>query len=208
MSVFFAKEIGMEELEAVQMLLRAIGSSPVNNLTVAHPDVANARACIDRLRKSVQKKGWWFNTDYNVIFQVDGLGEVSIPKEITKFIPAEATYVKRGRKVYNSQAQTFNIGGNVQALKIVRSLEWEDLPDSMQEYAAYLACAQFISDEIEDPNKEQKFEQLAGISRIDVEKEELESIQINVYNNARVRRARSGQTPYHNQVNLRPNSYS
>ena len=52
----------MEKLEAVQMLLRAIGSSPVNSLNVAHPDVANALNSLERLRKSVQKRGWWFNT--------------------------------------------------------------------------------------------------------------------------------------------------
>ena len=198
----------MEELEAVQMLLRAIGSSPVNNLNTAHPDMVNARACLDRLRKSVQKTGWWCNTDYNVIYHADAQGEVRIPKEITRWIPAEATFVKRGRKAYNSQTQTFNIGRDILALKTVRSLEWEDLPASIQEYAAYLACAQFISDEIEDPAKEEKYQRLAGISKIDVDEEDLESIKVNVFHNSRVRRARSGQTPYHSQVDLRPNSYS
>ena len=198
----------MEKLEAVQMLLRAIGSSPVNSLNVAHPDVANALNSLERLRKSVQKRGWWFNTDYNVVFQADiNTGEVRIPKEITKFIPAEATFVKRGRKVYNSQTQTFNIGTSVTALKTVRSLEWEDLPSSMQEYAAYLACAQFISDELEDTTKEEKYQKLAGISKIDLDAEDLESIKVNVFHNARVMRARSGQTPYQNRINLRPNSY-
>ena len=198
----------MEKLEAVQMLLRAIGSSPVNSLNVAHPDVANALSSLERLRKSVQKRGWWFNTDYNVVFQADiNTGEVRIPKEITKFIPAEATFVKRGRQVYNSQTQTFNIGTNVTALKTVRSLEWEDLPSSMQEYAAYLACAQFISDELEDTTKEEKYQKLAGISKIDLDAEDLESIKVNVFHNARVMRARSGQTPYQNRINLRPNSY-
>jgi len=198
----------MDELEAVQMLLRAIGSSPVNNLDVAHPDMANARACINRLRKSVQKTGWWFNTDYNVVFQADVLGEVRIPKEVTRFIASDAQFVKRGRKVYNSQTQTFNIGASVTALKTVRSLEWAELPASIQEYAAYLACSQFISDEIEDPAKEEKYQRLAGISKIDVDEEDLESIKVNVFHNSRVSRARSGQTPYHSQVNLRPNSYS
>ena len=198
----------MEKLEAVQMLLRAIGSSPVNSLNVAHPDVANALSSLERLRKSVQKRGWWFNTDYNVVFQAEvGTGEVGIPKEITKFIPAEATFVKRGRKVYNSQTQTFNIGTSVTALKTVRSLEWEDLPSSMQEYAAYLACAQFISDELEDTTKEEKYQKLAGIAKIDLDAEDLESIKVNVFHNARVMRARSGQTPYQNRINLRPNSY-
>jgi len=198
----------MEKLEAVQMLLRAVGSSPVNSLNVAHPDVANAVSSLERLRKSVQRRGWWFNTDYNVIFQADVSGEVRIPKEVTKFIAADATYVKRGRKVYNSQTQTFNIGTEVIALKTVRSLEWEEMPASMQEYTAYLACSQFVSDELEDPAKEQKYQTLAGIAKIDVDAEDLESVKVNVFWNQRVMRARSGQTPYQSRDTLRPNSYN
>ena len=198
----------MEELEVVNMLLRAIGSSPVNTLNVAHPDIVNARACIDRLRKSVQKRGWWFNTDYNTDYQADGNGEVAIPTQITKFVSDDVRYVKRGRKVYDAHNQTFNIGTTVTAIKTVRQLEWEDLPSSMQEYAAYLACAQFISDEIEDANKEQKYQQLAGISKIDVDSEDLDSARVNVFTSSRVARARAGQRPYQRHFNIRPNSYS
>lgn len=208
-SVFFAKEINkMNELEAVQMLLRAIGSSPVNNLDVAHPDVANARACLNRLRKSIQKRGWWFNQDYNVTFQVNSVGEVTIPKEITKFVSDNAQFVKRGRKVYDTCNQTFIINTNIVAIKTVRSLEWEDMPASIQEYGAYLACAQFISDEIEDAAKEEKYEKLAGISKIDVDAEDLDSATVNVFNNDRITRARGGVIPYQRRTTLRPNYYS
>lgn len=198
----------MEELEAVNMLLRAIGSSPVNTLSVAHPDVVNARACIDRLRKSVQKRGWWFNTDYNIEYQANGAGEVIIPKQITKFVSNDVRYIKRGRKVYDSSNQTFNINTSVTALKTVRQLEWADLPSSVQEYAAYLACAQFISDEIEDTNKEEKYQRLAGISKVDVDSEDLDSARVNVFGGSRVSRARAGQQPYQRHFNIRPNNYS
>ena len=208
MSVFFAKEINMDELETVQMLLRAIGSSPVNNLESTHPDVANARACIDRVRKSVQKRGWWFNQDYNTVFQADAGGVVNIPKEITKFVSDKVQYVKRGRKVYDAHEQTFVLNTDVCAIKTVRSLDWEDMPASIQEYAGYLACAQFVSDEIEDPNKQQKFEQLAGLAKLDVDAEDLDSARVNVFNNNRIARARGGVLPYSAGNNLRPNSYS
>jgi len=197
----------MEELETVQMMLRAIGSSPVNSLSVAHPDVANAVATVNRLRKSVQKRGWWFNTDYNVNYQADVSGEVLIPKEITKFVAQDAALVKRGGKVYNQFTQTFNIGYTVLAIKTIRALEWADMPASIQEYAAYLACAQFVADELEDPAKEQKFTQLAGISKIDVDAEDLDSSRVNVFDNARVARARSGQRPYQAGGLFRPNNY-
>ena len=53
----------MDELEAVNMLLRAIGSSPIVNIDVRHPDAANAIASLDRIRKRMQRRGWWFNLD-------------------------------------------------------------------------------------------------------------------------------------------------
>lgn len=208
MSVFFAKEINMDELEAVQMLLRAIGSSPVTNLESAHPDVANARACLDRTRKSVQKRGWWYNIDYNVMYQPNNLGEIAIPTAITKFVADDVRYVKRGRKVYDAHKQTFKIDTNVTAIKTVRTLEWEDMPASVQEYAAYLGCAQFISDEIDDPTKQDKFQQLAGIAKIEVDAEDLDSTRVNVFNNNRIARARGGVLPYSLGTNLRPNNYS
>tara|TARA_R110000851_G_scaffold138046_1_gene274188 strand:+ start:1055 stop:1651 length:597 start_codon:yes stop_codon:yes gene_type:complete len=198
----------MEELEAVQMLLRSIGSSPVNSLSVAHPDVANARACLERLRKSTQRRGWWFNIDYNVVYQKNGVGEVLIPKEITKFVADDVRYVKRGGKVYDAHNQTFRINKNITALKTVRALQWEHMPASLQVHAAYLACAEFISDEVEDPAKEDKYMKLAGIAKVDVDAEDLESSKVNVFHGARVSRARSGQTPYNKTTNLRPNDYS
>ena len=51
----------MLELDAINMMLRAIGSTPVNNVEIPQPDVANARRTLDRNRKSAQKRGWWFN---------------------------------------------------------------------------------------------------------------------------------------------------
>mgnify|MGYP003671659812 FL=1 len=82
------------------------------------------------------------------------------------------------------------------------------MPACIQEYAAYLACAQFISDEIEDPNKEEKYQRLAGISKIDVDEEDLDSARVNVFNNTRISRARGGVIPYQRRSTLRPNDYS
>jgi hypothetical protein len=198
----------MEELEAVNMLLRSIGSSPVSSLNVAHPDVANARATLERIRKSVQRRGWWFNTDYSVNYQPDASGIVLIPNEILKWVPDNVKYVKRGGKAYDAHNQTFNIGTTICAIKVVRAVEWLDMPSSMQEYAGYLACSQFISDELEDPTKEQKYQRLAGISKIDLDGEDLESAKVNLFHGTRIARARSGQIPYTRQSSLRPNDYS
>lgn len=185
----------MEELEALNMLLRLIGSSPVNAIDTAHPDAANARATLDRIRKSTQKSGWWFNTDYSVTFQPDENKEIRIPKEVSTAVFNDR-YVVRGKKLYDKYNQTFQFTDNVTANKTIRRLDWDDMPESVQLYCSYYAGAQFVRDEIEDQVKKSDLERDAGLAMLDVKKEHLEQGQYNVFNKPRVARARLSVMPY------------
>ena len=185
----------MGELDALNMLLRLIGSSPVNSISTNHPDAANARATLERIRKRVQRKGWWCNIDYNVQFQPDNLGFIQIPATISSFV-TNSCYVQRGSKLYDKVNNTFAFGAAVTASRVVRLLDWDDMPDLMQEYASYYAAAEFIRDELEDPQKETSLQRSAATSLLDLKKQELEEGQYNVFNNQRVARMRQGVSPY------------
>jgi hypothetical protein len=74
---------------------------------------------------------------------------------------------------------------------------WDEMPTSMQEYVAYAAAASFIRDEIEDSKKSQEFQVEAGLSMLDLKKEDLEQGQYNSFNKSRVVAARRGVRPYH-----------
>jgi hypothetical protein len=196
----------MTELEAVNMMLRAIGSNPVNSISTDQPDVSNARATLSRVSNRVQKRGWWYNTDYAVTYQANVDGEVSIPKEIVKFVPCISDYVNRGGKVYDKINQTYLINTSVETIRVVRRFEWVVLPESMQDYIAYTAAVDFIDDEIEDSTKAQRFEVKAGMAKLELDAEDLESTQVNVFNNSRIRYARGGVQPYNRaNIGLRPN---
>lgn len=187
----------MEELEALNLLLRATGSNPVSDLGAEHPDVANAQVTLDRVRRKAQKKGWWFNIDYDVTFQPDPTTkEIVIAKEITKFVGDRNLHVVRGGKLYNKINQTFQFEGNVTAHRVQRTLDWDDLPESMQEHIQYLAAKEFVRDEIEDPQKEASYEKDAAIAMMEVKSEDLEQSQFNSFNKSRVARARLGVQPY------------
>lgn len=186
----------MDELEALNMLLRAIGSSPVNSTSTNHPDAANAMETLDRYRKRVQNRGWWFNIDYNVTFQRNETNQVRIPKEYTLVVFQNPCYVQRGIKLYDKANQTYFFNENPIALRTIRTLPWEELPNSAQQHIAYAAAESFVSDELEDPNKEAKFERKAGMAANDLKKEDLEQGQYNSFNKARVQQARVGQRPY------------
>ncbi len=186
----------MNELEAMNMLLRLIGSSPVNDITNSHPDVANARTTLNRIRKQAQRRGWWFNTDYDVIYQPNETGEIIISDEISTLVAESRNYVKRGNKLYDKRLQTFNFANNVLVNRQVRYIEWDDMPDAMKDYCAYFAGAEFIRDELEDLQKKKDLQQSAGIAMLDVKKQDLEEGRYNSFQSARALRARGGVRPY------------
>lgn len=187
----------MDELEALNMLLKLIGSNTVNDVTTNHPDVANARTTLDRIRKRAQKRGWWYNIDYNVIFQPDPTTkEIVIAKEIVSFVGDRNLHVVRGGKLYNKIDQTFQFEENITAHRLTRNLEWDDMPASMQEYCAYFAAAEFVRDELEDPTKQKSLETSAGIALIDVKQDDLEQSQLNSFQKSRVAQAKAGIAPY------------
>lgn len=193
----------MKELEAMNVLLRAIGSSPVNSLETPHPDAANAKATLKRLRVQAQSRGWWFNVDYNVTFTQNEVGEVEIPSYISSLKMLDRSYTKRGDKLYDKVNQTYFIGCDVIAQRVIRIVDWEELPNSMQNYITYFAASQFVQDELEDPSKTRHFQESAGQAMLDVKKQDLEEGQYNMYDRPNYRRNRAGTRPYRQTLSHR-----
>lgn len=186
----------MTELEALNVLLRAIGSSPVNSLETPQPNVSNARATLTRNRHSVQKRGWWFNIDYKVLYYPNFNNEIVLPANLLSCVICNPKIVKRGRKLYDSVKNSYNFSEPVEISRSVLALPWDELPESMQDHIAYLSAAEFVRDEIEDRSKETSFREDAGRMMIDVKKEDLEASQFNAFDKSRVLRARAGVRPY------------
>lgn len=186
----------MKELEAINMMLRAIGSSPVNDIDTPHPDAANAKATLRRKAREAQKRGWWFNIDYNVLYYPNFNNEIILSEDILSMALTDSTIIKRGLKLYDSVNNTYKFKEPIEIHRSVRALPWNEIPESMQEHIQYLAAAEFVRDEIEDNAKAQSLREDAGIAMINVKKEDLETSQFNSFNKSRVLRARGGVNPY------------
>lgn len=143
----------MKELDAINMMLRAIGSSPVNDIDTPHPDAANAKATLRRKSREAQKRGWWFNIDYNVLYYPNANNEIVFGQEILSTTINDSTLVKRGLKLYDSVNNTYRFTAPIEIFKCIRALPWDEIPESMQEHIQYLAAAEFVRDEIEDTAK-------------------------------------------------------
>jgi len=186
----------MNELETLNMLLRLIGSSPVNSINTDHPDAANAKTTMQRVSRRVQRKGWWCNIDYNITLEPDNNGAITVSDAVTSLVAEDHHYVLRGHRLYNKQLQTAVFTGCVVIKRLTYILEWDDMPPVMQETVAYSAAAEFVRDELEDATKEQSLKEDAGKSFLDLKKQELEEGQYNIFNNTRIARARGGVFPY------------
>jgi hypothetical protein len=186
----------MDELEALNLLLRAIGSSPVNSLDTDHPDSANAILTLNRIRKQAQLSGWWFNIDYDVILTPQPDGRILIPNTISKIVLVNKFLVNRGGKLYNKLDQTYNFVESQCAIRVQYITPWEEMPVSLQLYVAYFAAAQFVRDELEDTAKVKDFQNEAVNARLDMKKDDLEQGQYNIFDKKRVVRARVGIRPY------------
>jgi hypothetical protein len=186
----------MDELEAMNLLLRAIGSAPVNSLETAHPDAVNARAWLDRIRKQSQLTGWWFNIDYCVAFQPQPDGFILIPSTISKVVFENQYLVNRGGKLYDNLNQTYSFAEQQLAERVQYMTPWDEMPVSLQFYTAYFAASRFIDDELEDMAKSQGFKEEAGAAGLLMKKDDLEQGRYNVFDKPRVRRARLGVRPY------------
>jgi len=185
----------MTELEAVNMMLRELGSSKVNNLSSSHPDIANCQDTLSRLREQEQRSPWWFNTDYNVTFQRDTANEISIADAIDSVVWQDDLLVVRGGKLYNSYDQTYVFDCDVTAYRVVRLLDWDELPGTMQDYLMYSAAAEVVRTELEDTGKQNSLLEQAGRARIKLQAQDLREGKHNVFRNARILRTRAGVRP-------------
>lgn len=190
----------MNELEAMNMLLRLIGSSPVNSLDTPHPDAANAKATLDRIREQAQRTGWWFNIDYDITLQAGSDGRIELPKQYSTVIFRDLNYIKRGKYVYDRVKQTNKINGPVCLQRVTTILPWEEMPEVMCDYVAYFAASQFVRDELEDPNKEANLKESAAQVLLDVRRQDLDESRYNVFNKSRVLQARAGTRPYSRNI--------
>ena len=147
----------MSKLEAVNEMLSDIGERPVNVLAGStRLDVQRAESTLDRVSRSIQGRGWWFNTDL-ITVTVDGSGYYTIPANYThvevldggpvQASPAEPPFlVIRSGRLYDANNATDVFTGEPEVdLRGHRLLPYESLPSSAREYIYTVATIRFQS---------------------------------------------------------------
>lgn len=139
------------ELSAINEMLTAIGTTPVNTLNVS--GLTDAAIALDTLRsisKEVQTAGWWFNTDTAISLTPAGT-TITIPATVlsvrpsfgnTSVPPEPINFALRDNKLWNLDTNSAVFASAVRADQ-VRELEFENLPESARRYVTVRAARIF-----------------------------------------------------------------
>lgn len=141
------------ELEAVNVILSTIGEAPVNSLAgQTTTDAALAITKLAEISKSVQGRGWNFNTDLGYPLTRDVNGEIPLPAnlarvEIDKCKHPLVKAVVRGTRLYDRLNRTFKWTQDLTADKLVTFLPFTDLPEIARRYIT-IRSARIFQDQV------------------------------------------------------------
>lgn len=191
----------MQYLDAVNLLLKKVGTRAVSSVDVNHPDVVDAKSTIDLAVSAVLDRGWWFNKRETVTHTPNTEGYINLGIQTLRIEPDNATrriypiLSLRGSRVYDVQNNTFVFHQTITVDEYIK-LEWEELPATARMYIAYKAAAEFVSDKLEDTPKSNSLERVAQGHLEDLHGDELRATKPNMLNTPQARSIKYGVNPY------------
>lgn len=185
-------------LETVNYVIAQVGATAATTLSSPLPDVQDSQLRINEALVSVLKRGWWFNTDFNVVLETDGNDKLPIPADVMKILRCSPYFlIERGGFAYDpyNQTDTFTDIEDV-TIDYIRKLSYEDCPGSAQDLIRLVAAREHILIELEDRNKAQLFDEPIQLAWLDVKKDDLQIKQRNAIYAPSFIRTRGGVRPY------------
>lgn len=144
------------ELEAVNIMLAAIGEAPVNTLTGTLPvDVKLAQTTLEEVNKEVQTEGWSFNTEINVELTRDGSNHIALSSNVLIVDPnihdhPDVDAIQIGLKLYDRKEHTYEFDDDLKCT-VVYFRTFDDIPEPAKRYinikAARIFVDRLVSDE-------------------------------------------------------------
>ena len=135
------------KLESINVMLTAIGESPVNTITSSTTtDVSIAIQILDNVSREVQSVGWHFNTDTNYKLVKNTSNQIELPSNALRVDnanqDADLDLVERGRKLWDRENQTNTFNKDIR-VNITWFLEFTDLPETARRYITIRAARIF-----------------------------------------------------------------
>mgnify|MGYP003141409265 FL=1 len=137
------------ELEAINIMLAAIGEAPVNSLTGLLPvDARTAQNTLTEINKEVQSEGWSFNTEIDVTLTRDGSNQISLPANVLRVdanIHQHPTIdpIQRGLKLYDRQNNKYEFDEDL-ICTVVYFREFNEITEQARRYINIKAARVFV----------------------------------------------------------------
>ena len=144
------------ELEAINIMLAAIGEAPVNTLTGTLPvDVRLAQSTLTEVNKEVQSEGWSFNTEIDVTQQRDNsTQQINLSTDILRIDPnihqhPNIDAIQRGLKLYDRINNKFEFDEDL-ICTVVYFRTFVEIPEPARRYITIKAARIFVDRLVSD----------------------------------------------------------
>lgn len=133
------------KLDAVNEILSAVGSSPVNSLEDdLNVDVLNAVRVLDSVSKEIQSRGWDFNIEDSVaLLPDDDTNFVPCPNNYLRFVSSGYKLIRRSGYFFDILSQTNEFPEGLTLDTLVRGLDFEELPEVFRKFITCRAARIF-----------------------------------------------------------------
>lgn len=140
----------LTKLEAVNIVLDAIGESPVSSLTSGLPDAEAAESKLDEVRVEILSRGWHQNIEKDVKLKRDANNEIllsNIYLRIDSTGPDKETnvvqrYSNGKRKLFDIKERSYTFDRDL-TVDIIVDIPFDELTVELQNYIAARAARKF-----------------------------------------------------------------
>ncbi|NMF18600.1 hypothetical protein [Cloacibacillus porcorum] len=145
------------ELEAQNVLLAAIGASPITNTdSLSNVDAISARAALISALREIQMEKWYFNTEEDYPLSATDNKEIYIPSSIISIdyigrYGEHRNIAIRGNRLYDLTNHTYTFDDTIH-VNVHLSLEFDELPETAKQYVIARAARKFQEEMLGDPN--------------------------------------------------------
>jgi len=137
------------ELEAVNVMLAAIGEAPINSLTGTLPvDARIAQTTLNETNKDVQSEGWHFNTEIDVVLTRDASNQVALATNVLRVDPniyqhPSVDAVQIGSKLYDRKTHKYEFDEDLTSV-VVYFRTFNEIPEPARRYVMIKAARIFV----------------------------------------------------------------
>ena len=148
----FISQVPLTEIEAINIMLAAIGEAAVSSLeTATTVEVTQAKNLLSNTNRSIQQKGWHFNTEWEVSLAINGSSQIELGSNILSLIVPNRLTTIRGisgsMHLYDLDTNTFTFTSTVNDAVTITLLDFVDTPQTFRQYVT-IRAARIFQEEI------------------------------------------------------------